>query len=211
MKSSLAIMFFIIGTLVMMILYADELLLFGIMGIASAGLLAVDKWKNLRAFLIAMFVGGICENLAVFLGAWSYSNANYLFAPLWLPLGWGMAVVLLEEAFSKDIRVGFSKRAVVMAFGGTAATGMLFENEFAVMAAFALITIGLFFFRYYKNSEIFMGLMAAVFGTAMESSCIIAGNWQYSAAMLGTPLWLPLCWFNAFLIMRRIIRFGEES
>jgi hypothetical protein len=34
----------------------------------------------------------------------------------------------------------------------------------------------------------------------------MAGNWHYSAAMFGTPLWLPLCWFNAFLIMRRIAR-----
>jgi hypothetical protein len=51
-----------------------------------------------------------------------------------------------------------------------------------------------------------MGLCAAVLGTGMETVCILAGNWQYSAAMFGTPLWLPLCWFNAFLIMRRIVR-----
>ena len=51
--------------------------------------------------------------------------------------------------------------------------------------------------------------VAAVLGTAMETACILAGSWHYSVAMLGTPLWLPLCWFNAFLIMRKAMRIAD--
>ena len=206
MRPVTAVVFFFIGTIAMLTLFQDELLLLGIMGIASVSILAIDQWKKTKHFLVAMFVGGACENIAVFLGAWNYSNANFLFAPLWLPVGWGMAVVLLEEAFSKDMKVEFSRLAIPLAFGGTILTGINFSYEFGVLICFAIVTAGLFLSGYYKSSEIRMGLIAAVFGTVMETGCIIVGNWEYSAAMLGTPLWLPLCWFNAFLIMRRIIK-----
>ena len=207
MKPWLAILFFINGTILMMALYGDELLLFGILSCAAVGCLAIDGWKNTKMFLAAMLVGGACENIAVMLGAWSYSNAGFLFAPLWLPVGWGMAVVFIEEAFSKNVHIpGFSKKALVMAFGGTVMTALTFSSELAILAAFIAITAILFAAGYYHRSEIRMGLFAALFGTAMETACIVAGNWHYNAAMLGTPLWLPFCWFNAFLIMRRITK-----
>jgi uncharacterized membrane protein YoaT (DUF817 family) len=187
--------------------YWNELLLTGIMLLAAMVCLAIDGWKNARMFAIAMVVGGACENIAVMLGAWGYSNAGYLFAPLWLPVGWGMAVVFIEEAFSKNAHLpGFSKKSLVMAFGGTIMTGIAFSSEIGVLVGFLAITMALLFRGYYHRSEVMLGIMAAVFGTVMETACIMAGNWHYNAAMFGTPLWLPLCWFNAFLIMRRITK-----
>jgi uncharacterized membrane protein YoaT (DUF817 family) len=212
MRPALAILFFIAGTLLMMFLYREELLLLILMAGSSMACLAVDGWKNTKKLLAAMLVGGACENVAVMLGAWSYSNAGYLYAPLWLPVGWGMAVVLLEEAFSKNAHAPeFSKKSLAMAFGGTIITGVSSSNEMGVLFGFAIVTIALFLAGFYHRSEIRMGIFAAIFGTIMESACIITGNWQYTAAALSVfglaaPLWLPLCWFNAFLIMRRIIR-----
>lgn len=207
MKPPHALAFFIAGTILMMLFFREELLLLGLMSISAIACLAIDGWKNAKMFFLAMVVGGTCENVAVMMGAWSYSNADFLFAPLWLPVGWGMSVVLLEEAFSKDTHVPkFSKRALAMAFGGTFVTAFYFSFEMSVLLGFAFVTLGLFATKYYHPSEIRMGLFAALFGTAMETACIMAGNWQYSSAMFGTPLWLPLCWFNAFLIMRRIAR-----
>jgi uncharacterized membrane protein YoaT (DUF817 family) len=206
-----AILFFIAGTLLMVWFYGDELLLLVLMALSALACLAIDKWKNASRFVVAMVVGGLCENLAVMMGAWSYANAGFLFAPLWLPVGWGMAVVLLEEAFAKDhVEPRFSKRAIVMSFGGTYLTGMAFSSEMIVLAAFAFVTIALFAAGYYRKEELKAGLVAALFGTAMETACILAGNWHYSAAMFGTPLWLPLCWFNAFLIMRRVVPIKEK-
>jgi uncharacterized membrane protein YoaT (DUF817 family) len=211
MKGSIALLFFLVGTIAMVLLYSHELLLLAAMGAASLVILYMDKWKRTKHFLVAMLVGGACENMAVFLGAWDYANAGYLWAPLWLPVGWGMAVVLLEETFSKDAPVTFSKVAMPLAFGGTILTGINFFDELYILGCFAVVTVVFFVFGYFKRSELKMGLAAAVLGTAMETANIIAGNWQYSAAMLGTPLWLPLCWFNAFLIMRRVMRIGEKE
>lgn len=207
LRPPLALAFFIAGTVLMMLFFKEEVLLFILMSVSALACLAIDGWKNAKMFFLAMIVGGVCENVAVMMGAWSYSNAGFLFAPLWLPVGWGMSVVLLEEAFSKDTHVPkFSKRALAMAFGGTFVTAFYYPLEIGVLCGFAFVTLALFSLGYYHKSEIRMGLFAAVFGTAMETACIMAGNWQYSAAMFGTPIWLPLCWFNAFLIMRRIAK-----
>jgi uncharacterized membrane protein YoaT (DUF817 family) len=207
MKQWQALAFFAAGTLLMMAFYDHELMLLLLMSASAAACLAMDKWRNARMFIVATLVGGACENIAVMMGAWSYANAGFLFAPLWLPVGWGMSVVLIEEAFGHGAHMpGFSKRAVAMAFGGTLVTATAHASEIGVVIAFLAVTAILFGTGYYKRSEIRMGLSAALLGTAMETVCILAGNWHYSAAMFGTPLWLPLCWFNAFLIMRRIVR-----
>ncbi len=212
MKREQAVAFFIAGTLMMMFLYKEELLLFALMSACSAACLAMDGWRNTRKLVLGMLVGGACENIAVMLGAWSYSNAGFLYAPLWLPVGWGMAVVLLEEAFATDSeQPAFSKKSIAMAFGGTILTGLSFSSEMGVLAGFVGVSVILVASGFYHRSELKAGVMAAIFGTAMESACIVAGNWRYSSAVLAAiglaaPIWLPLCWFNAFLIMRRIIR-----
>jgi uncharacterized membrane protein YoaT (DUF817 family) len=206
MKPWLAILFFITGTIFMIALYQYELLLLVLMSGAAIFALAIDGWKNTKKLILGTLVGGACENLAVFLGAWNYTNANYIFSPIWLPIGWGMSVVLLEEAFGKEVPVKFSKESIALAFIGTLGTGVSFANELYVLGLFFLATVFFLSSGYFKKEEIKMGIMAAIFGTTMETVCIMAGNWHYSAAMFGTPLWLPLCWFNAFLIMRRIIR-----
>lgn len=206
-----AIGFFVAGTALMMFLFRNELLLFLLMGISAIGCLAIDDWKNTKKFLLAMIIGGICENMAVMLGAWSYSNAGFLSAPVWLPVGWGMCVVLLEEAFTKDAHnPRFSKRALAMAFGGTLLTGFAFQSEFLVLFSFLAVTAILIATGFYHRSEVKAGIAAAILGTVMETACIISGNWHYSTALLSAfgvavTVWLPLCWFNAFLIMRRII------
>lgn len=210
MKSFVAILFFIIGTLAMVFFYEDEILLLGIMAMFSIIVLAIDKWKNNKQFFIAMIVGGICENLAVFLGGWKYAYADYIFTSLWLPIGWGAGVILLKEAFAKNVPVTFSKKFLVLAIVGAGLTALFHEKELILVLTYLLVTIIFFFFKYYKLEEIRIGIMAAIFGTVMEGVCMMAGAWGYNTAMFTVPLWLPLCWFNAFLIMRRIIKIGGK-
>ncbi|MEW6748652.1 MAG: hypothetical protein AB1295_03015 [Candidatus Micrarchaeota archaeon] len=210
MRSPHALGFFIAGTALMMLFFDEELLLLVLMGISTAACLAIDGWKNTRKFLTAMTVGGICENIAVFMGAWSYSNAGYLFAPLWLPVGWGMAVVLLDEMLKGAHEADFHAFAPVLAVGGTVGTGLIYSNEIGTLAAFGAVTVFFIAVGVYRRSELAEGAMAALLGTGMESLCIAAGNWQYSIAALGTPIWLPLCWFNAYLIMKRVASWGKR-
>jgi hypothetical protein len=122
-----------------------------------------------------------------------------------------MCVILLEEMLGPGAHTPlFSKRAPLMACGGTLLTGLISWSELGVLFSFAAVTGALIASGYYHRSEVKAGLAAAALGTAMEAACVVAGNWHYSTALLSAfgaavPLWLPLCWFNAFLIMRRII------
>ena len=188
MKAIHAILFFIAGTALMVLFYSNELLLFGLMGISTLACLAMDKWKNARKFIIATLIGGVCENMAVMMGAWDYSNAGFLFAPLWLPVGWGLAVVLLDEMMPKIHSPSFKLSAPLFAFGGTIATGFVYISEFGTLLAFAAITGFFILTGFYHRSELKAGVLAALLGTGMEATCIIFGSWQYTVAALGTPL-----------------------
>ncbi len=206
MRPVYALLIFAIGTVGMMFLYGNELLLTAVMGIAAIIALWLDKWKDAKSFLIAVIVGGACENIAVMMGAWGYANASYLYTPLWLPIGWGVSVILLNDMVCGKIpRPRFSLKALALAFIGTIMTGLVFRNEIALFLLFALATGVLYLLGKYRKEELAPAIIAALLGTGMESACILTGSWHYSAAVFGTPIWLPLCWFNAFLIMRRII------
>jgi len=206
MEAKYAIAIFCIGSVVLALGYHHEVALAAIVALFSAIVLAIDKWKYLKEYVIAVIVGGSCENLSVALGGWSYANSNFLFAPLWLPLGWGFSFVLFEDAFGGAVPVKFSWWAILLAIGGAAAAAFFAPNELLVLALFVTATIVLFYSGFYKKEEFKLGLYAAALGTIMETISILMGNWEYSAAVLETPLWLPLCWFNAFLIMRRIVQ-----
>jgi hypothetical protein len=206
---AVALAFFAMGTFLMALLYGNELLLFAVIVVFTAAHLAYGKWKKAKRFLVAALVGGTCENMAVLLGAWGYSNAHYLPIPIWMPVGWGLAALLLDEALPGGEGLHFSWKALAAAFAGTFMLRFTYWSELLTILSFAAAIIGFFLLEHLKKEELAAGLAAAFLGTAMESINIIAGNWHYTAARFGTPLWLPLCWFSAFLIMRRIMRFGE--
>ncbi len=206
MKPLYSLLFFAIGSLLIAFLYQDEMVLTAVVAIGCIAVLEMDRWKNLKKFLVAVAVGGACENIAVWLGGWGYANAGFLFTPLWLPLGWGFSVLLLEESFAKNAPAYFSWKAVLLAFAGTVLAALASSDEGVTLFLFSAFTLGAFRFGFYSPLEIKAGVAAAILGTAMEGISIWTGNWQYPVAMLGVPLWLPLCWMNAFLIMRRIIR-----
>jgi uncharacterized membrane protein YoaT (DUF817 family) len=207
---AVALAFFAIGTFLMALLYHTELLLLAVIIVFTIVHLAYGKWTKVKRFLLAMVVGGACENMAVMLGAWGYSNAHYLPVPLWLPVGWGLAALLLDEALPGAERLHFSWKALAAALAGTFMLGFIFGSELLTLLAFTAAIAGFFLFEHLKKEELAAGLAAAALGTAMESINILAGNWHYTVAKFGTPLWLPLCWFAAFLIMRRVMRFGEK-
>ena len=219
MRPLYAFLFFLAGTIMLMLLYRNELLLFGLMSACALACLHMDKWKNAKRFLAAMLIGGTCENIAVMIGGWHYSFSHYLYAPLWLPVGWGMAYIFLCDMvpkkaegrykfrMGKDEAIGLflSLGGIFLAFSGSFLTSYYHFDEMGVLIGFIGVTVGLFIIGFYRLSDIKAGLVAASLGTGMESLCIIAGNWHYMSAVFRTPMWLPLCWFNAFLIMSRTI------
>ncbi len=207
---AVALAFFAIGTFLLALLYRNELLLFAVMLGFSAIHLAYGRWAKVRRFVLATLVGGACENIAVAFGIWTYSNAHYLPAPLWAPVGWGMAALLFDEAFPGAEGLRFSWKALTAALAGTLLLRFVFANELLTLLGFVVVTVGFFLMGYLKKEELAAGICAGALATAMETINILSGNWHYAVAMLGPPLWLPLAWFDGFLIMRRIMRFGEK-
>jgi uncharacterized membrane protein YoaT (DUF817 family) len=57
------------------------------------------KWhtnRDISIYLVAFILGSIAESVAVYFGAWEYSEPFYLI-PLWLPFVWGIAALLIKN------------------------------------------------------------------------------------------------------------------
>jgi uncharacterized membrane protein YoaT (DUF817 family) len=66
------------------------------------------KWhtnRDISIFLVAFILGSIAESVAVYFGAWEYSKPSYLI-PLWLPLVWGIAGLLIKKISETLLKIG---------------------------------------------------------------------------------------------------------
>ncbi len=64
--------------------------------------------KDITFFTIGLVVGPSMEMVPVYFGAWVYSNPTFLI-PMWLPLGWGIAGIILgrlSDYFTEKWRSG---------------------------------------------------------------------------------------------------------
>jgi len=65
-------------------------------------LIAILLWHDkydFIAFIIAAVLGPIAEIICIRFGVWSYANSSLFGIPIWLPLLWGFAVVMLRRIF----------------------------------------------------------------------------------------------------------------
>ncbi len=76
-------------------------------------LIALIKWhkrNDLFFYFVAFVLGPVGEAIAVYWGAWHYSEPFYLI-PIWLPLLWGISALLIKnisETLSKGRGTGNS-------------------------------------------------------------------------------------------------------
>ena len=47
------------------------------------------------AFVIGAIIGPVCEAILTHAGAWHYANPTIIGIPAWLPLLWGMTIVVI--------------------------------------------------------------------------------------------------------------------
>lgn len=62
-------------------------------------LVAFAFWRGRHVvliYLVGAIVGPTAEIICVKAGAWTYTNPTFLGIPLWLPLGWGMVILLIR-------------------------------------------------------------------------------------------------------------------
>ncbi len=76
--------------------WENNLLLVILLLIIGALMLLVNKSKTeLTIFLYCGFLGAIAEVIAVYSGAWEYSNNSFLGIPIWLPILWAIASIFI--------------------------------------------------------------------------------------------------------------------
>lgn len=79
-------------------LYGSPYLLAGILFALTIVTLLVDRSANDVYFPVFGFVfGPLAEMLSISQGGWSYTHPDFMGIPVWLPFGWGLAVLLVKR------------------------------------------------------------------------------------------------------------------
>ncbi|MHC4472030.1 MAG: hypothetical protein ACYS99_13815 [Planctomycetota bacterium] len=74
------------------------LALAGILVVLAAVTLLLDPRRgDAWVFTGGAVLGPVAEIIAVEFGAWTYATHDFLGIPLWLPVGWGLATLLIKR------------------------------------------------------------------------------------------------------------------
>ncbi len=94
----LEIILFSIGIASISLFYENNILLTVILLIGWLfGIKFWHKKDDIYFFVIGAIGGPIAEVVAINFGAWQYSNPTILGIPIWLPLAWGFAAVMIKR------------------------------------------------------------------------------------------------------------------
>jgi len=103
----LEIIVFAFGVLFISLFWRNNLLLTSLLFLLW--LVALKFWHkkdDFIFFITAAIIGSLGEMVCVQFFAWQYSNPLFLGIPPWLPLGWGVFVVLIKrisETITKNL------------------------------------------------------------------------------------------------------------
>ena len=100
-KKELVLDFFlyIVSIISITILYRNNILLTFVL--ILTWVLGIKYWykKYDRQYLVAgAIMGPLAEIICIYFGAWKYANPTYLAIPIWLPLAWGLATMLIKRS-----------------------------------------------------------------------------------------------------------------
>ena len=73
-----------------------------------------------------------------------------------------------------------------------------------VLLTSSLLILAIFSLRYFhKKNDVIIFFIGAVIGTGTELVCIYFGAWKYMNPTYLIPLWLPVLWGLAAIVIRR--------
>jgi hypothetical protein len=89
---------FFSGIILISLLYTNNILLtFLLVLIWSIGIKGWYKHHDVYFLVSGAIIGTVAEIICIYFGVWKYANPIFLGIPLWLPLAWGLAVVLIKR------------------------------------------------------------------------------------------------------------------
>lgn len=87
-----------LGTLCLALLYDRSLLLAGCLLSILSVTWALDHRPGDVYFVVGgAILGPAAEAVAIGAGAWTYAHADFLGIPLWLPVAWGLACLIIRR------------------------------------------------------------------------------------------------------------------
>lgn len=89
---------FCLGTVMVSLFYMDTLILTALL--IAVFIVALKLWyrkHEIYFFVTGAILGPIAEIICIHLGVWQYANPTLLGIPLWLPITWGLACVLIKR------------------------------------------------------------------------------------------------------------------
>jgi len=96
MKKFVTSLLAVLSLVAVSLFWENNLLLLILLLIIGALMLLVNKSKTeLTVFLHCGFLGAVSEIIAVYSGAWEYSNDSFLGIPIWLPVLWTIASIFI--------------------------------------------------------------------------------------------------------------------
>ena len=81
----------------------------------------------------------------------------------------------------------------------------LFWSNVAVVSAIIAVLSLIFLLLWHRKNDIITFIFGIAFGLVSESICVYFGAWTYTKPTFLVPLWLPLIWGNAAMIIRRFV------
>ncbi len=63
------------------------------------------KKHDIHFFIAGAVIGFIGEAICVYLGVWQYANPSFLGIPIWLPVAWGLAAMLIKNIAETFARI----------------------------------------------------------------------------------------------------------
>ena len=89
---------FCAGITMIFLFYYRNTLLTLLLAIAwTIGLVFWHEKHDVLFFVVAAIVGPLAEIVCVHFGVWSYKNPSFLGIPMWLPLAWGLSIMVIKR------------------------------------------------------------------------------------------------------------------
>ena len=100
------IILFCAGIASIAIFFLNNLLLSVLLIIAWAiGIKFWHKKHDIFFFVIGAIIGPIGEIVCIYFGVWQYANPTFLGIPIWLPLAWGLATMVIKRIAETFVKI----------------------------------------------------------------------------------------------------------
>jgi hypothetical protein len=173
--------------------------------------------SDLIHYIVAAILGPTMEAVCIYAGAWQYGNPTLLI-PYWLPLGWGLAAVIIKNMVdwsrqfikhSPNQSKSFPTLTFLVFLLSVASISIFWVDGLLVTGMLVGLTIVMIIIPRFQFDPMKL-LFPFVSGPIMEIICISFGTWQYTNPFVIIPLWLPFIWGIIMLTFSRISEFIIE-